>query len=135
MTMPLFDPIFPPDLKGSRLRVASLLLDHRGKGMLTSREIAARLGWRDTKAADVRHIITELVDTYKLNILADRNQKTGGYAFAESDESFDAAQLANLSQAVTSISRIKARLGERKFRAALVKLKIREALDLEKEIA
>jgi hypothetical protein len=129
----LFEPTIPPELTGDALKVAGILLDHRGR-LLSSRTIAAMLGWPERKEADVRNIITTLVDVHHLEIVGNRNSRNGGYRFADSRQEFEDAQYANLSQALTSFTRIKARLGERRFRAALVRLKVREVLSLEAEI-
>jgi hypothetical protein len=128
-TLPLFEPTIPPTLTGQHLAVASLLLDHRGRGVLSSRVIAERVGLRHS--ADVRHIIQELVDEFALEIVGDRTKRDGGYRFADTRAEFEEAQTANLAQAVTTMTRIKSRLGPRGFRAALVRLKVREALELE----
>lgn len=124
----LFAPTIPPELRGDHLRVAGILLDHRGRGRLTSRQIAAMLGWHDSKAADVRHIITDLIDQYGLQIAGDRSQKTGGYAFADSDEQFIEAQMPDFSQAMSSLAKIRRRLGDRRFRALVARKGAAEAV-------
>jgi hypothetical protein len=108
-TMPLFAPTIPPTLTGTHLAVASLLLDYRGKGLLSSRDIAARVGLRHS--ADVRHICQSLVDDHGLWVCGDRSDDGGGYRIAESYDQFVAAQLPNLRQAITSIQRIGGRIG------------------------
>jgi len=128
----LFQPQFPPDLTGQKLAVASLLLDHRGKGLLSSKEIAARVGLKHS--ADVRNICSELVDTYKLQIIGDRTKATGGYRFAESEEEFIDAQMPNLAQAVTTFQRVRSRLGEKRFKTALIRLGIRDMMDLDRDV-
>lgn len=127
-TLPLFEPQIPPDLKGLRLEVAGLLLDNRGC-WLKSKHIAQRLGLRDS--CDVRHIIQELVDDYRLEIIGDRQE---GFRFADSRSEFEECQAANLRQAMTTFGRVRARLGERRFRSLLAKLKVHEAFGLEREI-
>jgi hypothetical protein len=128
-TLPLFEPTLPPDLTGVRLQVAGLLLDNRGR-FIKSKHIAQRIGLRNS--ADVRHLIQELVDDFGLELIGDR---TEGFRFADSRQEFEEHQAANLKQAVTTFARVRARLGERRFRGLLVKLKIHEAMGLEKEIA
>ena len=128
-TLPLFEPQFTPDLNGTHLAVAILLQDNRGR-WLKSRHIAERVSLRNS--ADVRHIIQELIDDYHLEIIGDRK---AGFRFSHSRAEFEDHQAANLSQAVTTFNRVRARLGERKFRALLVKLKISEAFSLEQEAA
>jgi hypothetical protein len=127
-TLPLFEPAIPAELTGVRLEVAGLLLDNRGR-WLKSKHIAQRVGLRNS--ADVRHLIQELVDNYGLELIGDR---TEGFRFADSRAEFEEHQAANLKQAVTTFYRVRARLGERRFRGLLVKLKIHEAMGLEKEI-
>lgn len=124
MTLPLFDPEIPADLKGIHLEVASLLLDNRGR-YLKSKHIAQRVGLRNS--CDVRHVIQELIDHHHLEILGDR---TEGFRFADSRQEFEDYQAANLRQALTTFERVRSRLGERRFQGLLVKLKIRDALNL-----
>ncbi len=127
-TLPLFEPLLPPDLQGARLHVAGLLLDNRGR-WLTSASIAQRLG---LPAANVRHVIQELIDHHHLEIIGDR---LCGFRFANSRQEFEDHQAANLRQAVTTFERVRARLGDRRFRGLLVKLKVREAFGLGREIS
>lgn len=126
-SLPLFEPEFPPDLRGIHLQVAGLLLDNRG-GWITSKQIAAKVG---APPANVRHIIQELVDEYRLELIGDR---LCGFRFADSRAEFEEHQVANLRQAVTTFERFRARLGDRRFRGLLVKLKIHQAMGLEQEI-
>lgn len=140
--LPLFEPTIPPELAGARLAVASILLDRwravrRGaavKRLVTSREIAARLGWPDSRAADVRHIVADLVDTHGLEIVPERDRDGGGYRIADSREEWLNGQMAGLRQMVTMAARLRRRLGEKGFRAALVRLKVIEALGLDDEL-
>jgi len=47
---------------------------------------------------------------------------------------WEAVQAANLRQAVTTFERVRARLGDRRFRGMLIKLKVHQAMGLEQEI-
>jgi hypothetical protein len=123
----MFEPEFPPDLRGIHLQVAGLLLDNRG-GWITSKQIAAKVG---VPAANVRHIIQELIDDYRLELIGDR---LCGFRFADSRSEFEEHQAANVKQALTSLERAKARLGERRFRGLLIRLGIQKTLGLEQEI-
>lgn len=125
MTQPsLFDLELPPELKGVHLLVASILLDNRGD-WVKSGKIAKRLGIGD--AADVRHIIQELIDDYKLELIGDRLK---GFRFSENRQEFEDHQAPNVKQALTTLARVRARLGERRFKGLVARLKVREGLDL-----
>ena len=99
---------------------------HRNRGeWLKSCDIAASVGIRNS--ADVRHICQELTDEYGVWVIGDRAK---GFQLAENWEDFVAHQMANLRQALTTFDRVKARVGEPRFKREVVALKAREALGL-----
>jgi hypothetical protein len=125
----LFEPSLPPELSGVHLSIASILLDRRGKGLTKSKDIAKMVGLKHS--CDAVHVLNELIDDFRLQIIADRSEGGGGYRFAESDEEFFEHQYAGLSQALTMFKRIRSRVGERRFRSMLIKLGIRDVVDLD----
>lgn len=129
MTQPsLFAPTMPDTLTGVPLQVASILYEAKEK-WTTSKQIAQRLGM---SAIDVRHVIQELIDEAKLPIVGDRAK---GFRFTSDSAEFDARQIPNVRQAITSLARAKARLGEKRFHQLIARLAAKDAISLVKEIS
>jgi len=121
-------PPIPASLDGDALRVAALLYDVR-PAKVTSDELCLRLGWPIERAADVRHICSSLADDFGLWVCGDRSQRTGGYWLSESYEEYVAAQMPGLRQALTTLRRIRRRVGDKRVRTEMVRLGLRAVFE------
>lgn len=110
-------PPIPAELTGLPLLVATELWEARPH-FVKSSDIARKAR---CNAADVRHAMSELVDTFGLWIVGDR---TLGYRLCETRTEFVDGQMQQLRQAITTLQRVRDRIGGREMKDALRRMGI-----------